>query len=419
MAASETTAVDVGGDGSGQRTTTMTTTDIVVNNVVCSFSTRCHLNLRKIAMQGIHVEYKKENSIVNMRLRKPYTTATVWSSGKITCVGARSEEDAYKAARRYCRLLQKMQFKVKLCNYRVVNVLATSTVPFTLDVARLANEYQKECSYEPELHPGATFKLKELRTTLKLFATGSITLTAPSVQTARQAVEQMYPLLEKFKHVSSMPPAQTAAQEAVVKPALANNHQQPTTTINSYHHLQFTSPSTNLTTVVAAAKTNDFSLNPSAVAMTTATATVSTAPPPITTDSSSLFSNNYNHLSHHSSHHLYHHTNDLLTSSLPSPFDHHDFYATPAPAAVTVTSNSAAGSSHLHSHHLHNHLHNLHTTNFYHQHSHSSAHQLFGGSASGSLTGSTGAATVVASSSQPNNWFYDNLIIEPVDDFLP
>lgn len=33
--------------------------NIYVNNVVCSYSTRCHLNLRRIAMEGLHVEYKK------------------------------------------------------------------------------------------------------------------------------------------------------------------------------------------------------------------------------------------------------------------------------------------------------------------------------------------------------------------------
>ena len=68
--------------------------------------------------------------MVNMKLRKPYTTATMWSSGKITCAGAKSESDAYKAARRFSRLLQNMQFKVKMTNYRVVNVLATCNMPF-------------------------------------------------------------------------------------------------------------------------------------------------------------------------------------------------------------------------------------------------------------------------------------------------
>lgn len=147
-------SVSVKDGGSEDRRITLS-----IMNVVCVFSTRCHLNLRKIATQGLHVEYKKENNMLNMKLRKPATTASFWSSGKGTCTGAQTEADAYRAARRYCRILQKMNFKIKLNNYRVVNVLATANLPFQLDVVRLAEQFPKECSYEPELHPGATFKV--------------------------------------------------------------------------------------------------------------------------------------------------------------------------------------------------------------------------------------------------------------------
>ena len=37
--------------------------DICINNVVCSYSTKCHLNLKRIATEGLHVEYKKENGV--------------------------------------------------------------------------------------------------------------------------------------------------------------------------------------------------------------------------------------------------------------------------------------------------------------------------------------------------------------------
>ena len=37
--------------------------DIIINNVVCSFSTRCYLNLKKIATEGVHVEYRRENGV--------------------------------------------------------------------------------------------------------------------------------------------------------------------------------------------------------------------------------------------------------------------------------------------------------------------------------------------------------------------
>ena len=37
--------------------------DIAVNNVVSSFSVRCHLNLRRVALEGINVIYKRENNV--------------------------------------------------------------------------------------------------------------------------------------------------------------------------------------------------------------------------------------------------------------------------------------------------------------------------------------------------------------------
>ncbi len=35
--------------------------DIFINNVVCSFSVRCHLNLKEIALYGSNVEYRYRN----------------------------------------------------------------------------------------------------------------------------------------------------------------------------------------------------------------------------------------------------------------------------------------------------------------------------------------------------------------------
>lgn len=39
------------------------TIDIMINNVVCTFSTKCHLNLKKVAMEGSHVEYRREHGV--------------------------------------------------------------------------------------------------------------------------------------------------------------------------------------------------------------------------------------------------------------------------------------------------------------------------------------------------------------------
>ena len=47
-----------------------------------------------------------------MRMREPKCTAYMWSTGKIVCTGSTSEESAKKAARKFCRRLLKIGYKV-------------------------------------------------------------------------------------------------------------------------------------------------------------------------------------------------------------------------------------------------------------------------------------------------------------------
>ncbi|KAL4712968.1 hypothetical protein ACJJTC_012038 [Scirpophaga incertulas] len=172
--------------------------DIMINNVVCSFSVKCHLNLRQIALNGVNVEFRRENAMVTMKLRRPYTTASIWSSGRVTCTGATSEDQAKIAARRYARALQKLGFQVRFQNFRVVNVLGTCRMPFGIRIIAFSNKY-KEADYEPELHPGVTYKLYNPRATLKIFSTGGVTITARSVNDVQSAVERIFPLVYEFR----------------------------------------------------------------------------------------------------------------------------------------------------------------------------------------------------------------------------
>ena len=104
-----------------------------------------------------------------MKLRKPNSTANIWSSGKISCVGAKSEEEAKISARRFGRILQKLGYEnVKFCNYKVVNVLGVVKLPFAIKLETFSQAY-REASYEPELHPDVTYKCKNPKATLKIF----------------------------------------------------------------------------------------------------------------------------------------------------------------------------------------------------------------------------------------------------------
>ncbi|XP_023662635.1 TATA box-binding protein-like 1 isoform X2 [Paramormyrops kingsleyae] len=173
--------------------------DIIITNVVSVFRTRCHLNLRTIALEGSNVIYKPEVGKVLMKLRKPRITASIWSSGKIICTGATSEEEAKLGARRLARCLQKLGFKVKFTAFKVVNVLAVCTMPFHIHLIQFTKNNRPIASYEPELHPAASYRIKNLKATVQVFSTGSITVTGPNVRHVAMAVEQIYPLLFECK----------------------------------------------------------------------------------------------------------------------------------------------------------------------------------------------------------------------------
>ncbi|XP_054153419.1 TATA box-binding protein-like 1 [Oppia nitens] len=173
--------------------------DITISNVVTNFSVKCHLNLRQIASKGSNVVYKREQSMILMKLRAPSVTASIWSSGKITCTGATTEDSAKCGARRIARCLQKLGFKVKFNSYRVVNVLGTCILPFGIKIHDFSAEHRPIASYEPELHPGATYRMKDIKAVLKIFQTGAITITAPSIGAVQTAVERIYPLVYEYR----------------------------------------------------------------------------------------------------------------------------------------------------------------------------------------------------------------------------
>jgi len=178
--------------------------EITISNVVCNYRCRTHLNLRDIALKTKHVIYKRDQGKIMMKIRKPNMMANIWSSGKIVCQGARSEDDAMKGARRFARILSKSgNPNVRVSNYKVVNVLGNCKLPFALDIMRFSEvNAGPKCSYEPELHPAVTFRPSN-GTTIKIFSTGALTLLGRNVGLVKEALDLVYPLLYPHRKTRS------------------------------------------------------------------------------------------------------------------------------------------------------------------------------------------------------------------------
>ncbi|XP_041108381.1 TATA box-binding protein-like 1 isoform X2 [Polyodon spathula] len=77
-------------------------------------------------MMKQNADAKLPKKKVLMKLRKPKITASIWSSGKIICTGATSEEDSKLGAQRLPWCLQRLGFKVKFTEFKVC------TMPFEI-----------------------------------------------------------------------------------------------------------------------------------------------------------------------------------------------------------------------------------------------------------------------------------------------
>lgn len=54
-----------------------------------------------------------------MRIREPKTTALVFTSGKMVCTGAKSEEFSQEASKKFCKAIKKVGYNVALKDFKI------------------------------------------------------------------------------------------------------------------------------------------------------------------------------------------------------------------------------------------------------------------------------------------------------------
>lgn len=172
-----------------------------LQNIVSTVNLGCKLDLKKIALHARNAEYNpKRFAAVIMRIREPRTTALIFSSGKMVCTGAKSEEQSRLAARKYARVIQKLGFPAKFVDFKIQNIVGSCDVKFPIRLEGLVLAHAQFCSYEPELFPGLIFRMVKPRIVLLIFVSGKVVLTGAKVRSEiYEAFENIYPLLKGFK----------------------------------------------------------------------------------------------------------------------------------------------------------------------------------------------------------------------------
>ncbi|XP_061699293.1 TATA box-binding protein-like 2 [Syngnathoides biaculeatus] len=172
-----------------------------LQNIVSTVNLGCPLDLKFIALQARNAEYNpKRFAAVIMRIREPRTTALIFSSGKMVCTGAKSEEQSRLGARKYARIVQKLGFPARFLDFKIQNMVASCDVCFPIRLEGLVLTHQQFSSYEPELFPGLIYRMVKPRIVLLIFVSGKVVLTgAKERDEIYEAFENIYPILRGFR----------------------------------------------------------------------------------------------------------------------------------------------------------------------------------------------------------------------------
>ncbi|GBF92722.1 hypothetical protein Rsub_05091 [Raphidocelis subcapitata] len=172
-----------------------------LQNVVATVNLGCKLDLKEIALHARNAEYNpKRFAAVIMRIREPKTTALIFGSGKMVCTGAKSEQDSKLAAKKYCRIIQRLGFEAEFKEFTIQNVVASCDCKFPIRLEGLQYSHAYFATYEPELFPGLIYRMKQPKIVLLIFVSGKVVLTgAKKREDIYTAFENIYATLQEFR----------------------------------------------------------------------------------------------------------------------------------------------------------------------------------------------------------------------------
>ena len=152
------------------------------------------VELDKVAQTARNAEYNpKRFQAVIMRIREPRTTALIFASGKMIITGARSEDDAMNAGKKYTAIVQKVGFPAEFREFKVQNITATCDVGFPIRIEGLSFANSSVSTYEPELFPGLVYRMVDPKVVMLIFVSGKIVLTgARSTEALSLAFTKLY-----------------------------------------------------------------------------------------------------------------------------------------------------------------------------------------------------------------------------------
>jgi len=172
---------------------------VSIENVVASASVDQKMDLNEIVRNFPDVEYHPDQfpGLV-FRLKVPKTATLIFTSGKMVCTGAKSEEMSRKAVKTVVKNLRKGGIKVKKeATVTIQNIVASINLGGKIHLEQAARTLPRSM-YEPEQFPGLIHRMLDPKTVILLFSSGKLVCTgAKKEEDVYRSVHNLHSLLEE------------------------------------------------------------------------------------------------------------------------------------------------------------------------------------------------------------------------------
>ena len=172
---------------------------VSIENVVASASVDQRMDLNEITRTFPDVEYHPDQfpGLV-FRLKSPKTATLIFTSGKMVCTGAKSEEMSRKAVQTVVQRLRKGGIKIKKdAVVEIQNIVASINLGGKIHLEQAARTLPRSM-YEPEQFPGLIHRMLDPKTVILLFSSGKLVCTgAKKEPDVYRSVNNLHALLEE------------------------------------------------------------------------------------------------------------------------------------------------------------------------------------------------------------------------------
>jgi len=132
------------------------------------------------------------------RLKKPKTATLVFSSGKMVCTGAKSENQSRKAVMKVIDELKRNGIVIiGKPEIKIQNIVASAGLGGYIDLEKSTYSL-KRTMYEPEQFPGLIYRMDEPKVVILLFASGKLVCTGAKYEhQVHTAIAKLQKILEE------------------------------------------------------------------------------------------------------------------------------------------------------------------------------------------------------------------------------